>query len=206
MKLFRSKERNEERVSSSEPLSLSGDRELSQELADELAAKLASKKPTVKDYLYAPIYFLRIWLHRLRPQAPPGVDEYGIPSEWRIDHDKDPGFRQLFERSSEHWPIFEKWCESYSVRAFPAEDRTVLGFILDPPVKGPELYEVWFAIRDRHEAIYWHDDVCPYCGLTRNHRVYLRSDGAVEIPDGVLEQFDLSFLASDRRFDGRDRD
>lgn len=131
------------------------------------------------------------------PQGPPPpaeLDEHGIPREWRNDLVGVPYYRDRLARSEEHWGIFESWCDSRSLKAFPATPEIVLGFLLDPPVRGQALHDAWTSIDDRHEAYYWHNDACPWCDLRRSYGVDVGSDGAVQIPPGVLERFDLSFL------------
>lgn len=128
------------------------------------------------------------------PPPPAELDEHGLPREWRNDLVGVPYYRDILARSEEHWGVFEGWCESRSLKAFPATPEIVLGFLLDPPVRGQALRDAWWSIQDRHEAHYWHDDACPWCELRRNYGVDVGSDGAVQIPDGVLECFDLSFL------------
>lgn len=137
-------------------------------------------------------------IFRRSPKGPPPpaeLDEHGLPREWRRnDPVAAPFYRDLLARSEEHWRVFESWCESRSLQAFPAIPEIVLGFLLDPPVRGRVLHDAWMSIGDRHEAHYWHDDACPWCALRRNYGVDVGSDGAVQIPTGVLESFDLSFL------------
>ncbi len=190
MKLLYAFQRDDEPDSWSEPLTL-------QDEQGSSVVHLLTKRSGPRDYMRG---FGSLFRFRRRPKGPPpppDLDENGLPREWRNDLAEDTGSRWLLERSNEHWPIFEKWCDAHSRTAFPATSETVLGFVLDPPVRGRELYDAWSSIRNRHEAIYWHEDACPYCGLTRGYRVYVRSDGSVEIPDGVLDQFDLSFLEVD---------
>lgn len=137
-------------------------------------------------------------IFRRSPKGPPPpaeLDEYGLPCEWRRnDLVAAPFYRDLLARSEEHWRVFESWCESRSLESFPAIPEIVLGFLLDPPVRGRALHDAWMSIQDRHEAYYWHDDACPWCELRRNYDVDVGSDGDVQIPAGVLERFDLSFL------------
>ena len=137
-------------------------------------------------------------IFRRSPKGPPPpaeLDEHGLPCEWRRnDPVAAPFYRNLLARSEEHWRVFESWCESRSLQAFPAIPEIVLGFLLDPPVRGRALHDAWMSIRDRHEAHYWHDDACPWCELRRNYGVHVGSDGDVQIPNEVLERFDLSFL------------
>ena len=125
-------------------------------------------------------------IFRRSPKGPPPpaeLDEHGLPREWRRNDPVDaPFYRRILARSEEHWRVFESWCESRSLQAFPAIPEIVLGFLLDPPVRGRALHDAWMSIGDRHEAHYWHDDACPWCALRRNYGVDVGSDGESRYP------------------------
>ena len=125
---------------------------------------------------------------RRRP-PPPELDEHGFPVTWRVDPE-DPDQQRNLAMSAEHWPIFERWCEALSLKAFPASVETVLRFLLDPPVYGEELYETWIAISYYHEAYYWMEDADPVYLLTRRG-VDVKQDGTVIVPDEARQAFGL---------------
>ena len=139
--------------------------------------------------------FLRIFQHRSK--GPPGplsendLDEFGVPRSWRRDPSTDVMYEMLLSESGKHWPRFEQWCESHSVQSFPASADTVLRFLLDPPVKGRDLYDIWLSINNRHEAFYWNEDVDPTYLLRRRFGVNVEPDGAVNVPRDTLREFAL---------------
>ena len=125
--------------------------------------------------------------HPSEPISPPvELDEYGIPVCWKRDPAEDPYHRRMLDRSAEYWPIFELWCEDHSLKAFPAAEESLLRFLLNPPVDGPELYETWRAVSFRHDAFYWVEDVDPRYLLKHGHGVDVTREGVVTIPDGIV--------------------
>ena len=132
-----------------------------------------SPKPSIKDP------------REERPPRPPELDEHGIPVSWRRDPVRDALLYQLrMDNSAEHWPIFQEWCEERSLKAFPASEETLLRFLLDPPISGPELCDTWEAVSIRHDAIYWNEDVDPYY-LLSSRGVDVTQEGVVIIPEGI---------------------
>lgn len=129
---------------------------------------------------YARSAFSRNVLKRRPP--PPELDEYGVPVDWGV-HPEDPDQQWYLSISAEHWPIFEGWCEARSLKPFPATEDTVLGFLLDPPVKGQRLYATWEAVNFRHQAFYWMEDANPIYLLRHGHGVDVKQDGTVIVPD-----------------------
>ena len=89
------------------------------------------------------------------------------------------------DKSAEHWPIFEKWCDERSLKAFPASEETLLRFLLDPSVNGPELYDTWKAVSIRYDAYYWNEDMDPQYLLKHGHGVDVTREGVVTIPEGI---------------------
>jgi hypothetical protein len=133
--------------------------------------------------LLEPAAFWRRLLGLLRwhsepPPPDPEVDEYGLPRAWRhetVNH-------MLLEHETGHWPIFERWCQKQGRQAFPASVETVLRFLTNPPVSGPELYRTWRSIDAYHEAHYWHTDANPVFFLKVGAGVRIEPNGYVEFP------------------------
>lgn len=112
-------------------------------------------------------------------------DEYGLPSEWR----RTPPWSTLLEDTAEDWAQFERWCESHGLRAFPASIQTVIRFLMERPVQGAQLYDVWSAIEGHHEAYYWHADANPAFKLRVYAGVEVKPDGTVVLPEEVVKDF-----------------
>ena len=117
------------------------------------------------------------------------MDEHGFPVDWRV-HPEDPDRQWYLSRSAEHWAIFEAWCNERALKPFPASAKTVLSFILDPPVEGQELCDTWVAITFRHQAYYWVEDTDP-CYLLTRKGVDVKQDGTVIVPDEARQAFGL---------------
>jgi hypothetical protein len=70
--------------------------------------------------------------------------------------------------------------------SFPAEARTVLRFLLDRPVDGQTIHDVWRAIDRRHENVYWHTDANPVRLLTLGG-VRVDEESRVTVPEYLLD-------------------
>ena len=127
------------------------------------------------------------------------LEANGAPLARKSGPIHDLYYRHLVGISAGSWPKFEKWCEVHSRKALPATPETVLGFLLERPVKGTELYGVALAITQRHQAHYWGTDADPVHQLTSRYGVELRYNGSVKIPRSTRKRFDLSFLDAKRQ-------
>lgn len=120
---------------------------------------------------------------RTEPPGPEPLDEFGLPQTWRHDEIDET----LLEHSRAHWERFESWCELNDGTAFPADPYTCFDFLCAMWDRGPELYETWRAISQRHNAFYWHMDA----DSVQKMRLYLgllvRPDGTIEILPGDLD-------------------
>ena len=109
----------------------------------------------------------------------------GLPLSWRHDEVDEA----MLEHSEAHWGLFEQWCESNGRTAFPADANTCFDFLRANWDRGPELYQTWRAIDERHEAYYWHSGANAMFRMKafpgarrpaqRNHRNPLRGAGGL---------------------------
>ncbi len=83
---------------------------------------------------------------------------------------------------ADHWNVFDWWRRERDVVSLPASPDAVLAFLREPPLSGPNLYHVWVAIGERHDAHYRHEDANPRYVLEREFGVSVAPDGAVSIP------------------------
>jgi hypothetical protein len=122
---------------------------------------------------------------RTEPRGPLPLDEFGLPVEWRHDEIDDA----ILEHSKEHWELFERWCEHNGRTAFPADPYTCLDFLCAMWDRGPELYETWRAIDERHEAYYWNSSANAVFRMKAFLGLVVRPDGTIEILPGNPEDF-----------------
>jgi hypothetical protein len=113
---------------------------------------------------------------RMEPNGPEPLDEFGVPESWRNEVIDEA----WLEQSRVHWEVFERWCQEHDRTAFPADAHTCLDFLRAMWDRGPELYEIWQAIDERHEVYYWHTDA----NAVQRMRFFL---GLMVRPDGTIE-------------------
>ena len=94
----------------------------------------------------------------------------------------------MLEHSTAHGEPFESWCERNDGSAFPADPYTCLDFLCAMWDQGPELYEMWRAISERHDAFYWHMDANSVLKMRLYLGLVVRPDGTIEILPGDLDE------------------
>jgi hypothetical protein len=118
-----------------------------------------------------------------RDLSPP-FDEYGLPQAWRRPASETRAFGRNVGAG---WERFEAWCIHHGEKAFPADERTVLRFLLHPDgIIGNDLGESWQAIRQHHGAYYWRTDANPV-ELLFLDGVRVSEDGEVTAPPESVE-------------------
>jgi hypothetical protein len=115
---------------------------------------------------------------RTGPPGPEPLDEFGLPLSWRYAEVDEA----MLEHSEARWGLFAHWCESNGRTAFPADADTCFDFLLANWDRGPELYETWRAIDERHEAYYWHSGANAVFGM----KAFLGSSCGPTEPSKIL--------------------
>lgn len=83
---------------------------------------------------------------------------------------------------ADHWRIFDWWCRGRDAIPLPASPTTALAFLRDAPLSGHNLYRVWTAVGERHDAYYRHEDANPCHVLERDFGARVSPDGVATIP------------------------